>query len=471
MGQDPRVARLESGLLVEPALRRDEPCRVALAERLAHYQVPAVSVAVIEGGELAWAKGYGVRETGGSDPVTPETRFQAASISKPTTALGVLRLVQEGRLDLDEDVNRYLRSWRVPANRGWQPRLTLRHLLSHTGGVTVHGFPGYRPDEPIPTLQHVLDGEPPANTAPIRVDTLPGVQFRYAGGGTTIVQQLLVDVLGRPFPELMQELVLGPLGMAHSAFAQPLSASLAPVAATGHREDAVPLRGNWHVYPEMAAAGLWTTPTDLCRLALAVQGSVAGASGAFLRQDLARAMLTRQFRSDLGLGFFLEGEGPSLRFSHGGGNEGFRCYLVAYAEHPVGAAAMTNADGGWALNREILETIAAEYGWPLDPSHHAAPTGWEPPEILTLGADALAPFVGEYSIRPDFRVTVAMKGESLVIQPTGQAPIEVDPTSPTTFVARDLNVEIAFQRDDHGVVTGLTLKQDDREATAAKQGE
>jgi CubicO group peptidase (beta-lactamase class C family) len=425
-------------------------------------------MAVIDGGELAWAKGYGTLECGGAGPVTPETRFQAASISKPATALAVLRLVQEGRLDLDEEVNRYLRSWQVPPNGAWQPRLTLRHLLSHTGGVTVHGFPGYRPDEPIPSLRQVLDGAPPANTAPIRVDTLPGVEFRYAGGGTTIVQQLLVDVLGRPFPDLMQDLVLGPLGMAHSAFAQPPPASLTPVAATGHRGDGVPLRGKWHVYPELAAAGLWTTPTDLCRLALAVQRSVVGADRAFLRPDLARAMLARQFGSDLGLGFFLEGDGPSLRFAHGGGNEGFRCYLVAYADRPHGAAVMTNSDGGWALNAEILEAIAAAYDWPLDAGYQSFPKRRDAAVPSPIPPEALADCVGTYELRPDYPISVALDGDTLLVRPGGQDAFRADSIAEDTVVARDLNVEIAFRRGEDGVVTGLTLKQNDRERSARK---
>lgn len=257
--------------------------------------------------------------------------------------------------------------------------------------------------------------------------------------------------------------------MAHSAFAQPPSASLAPAAATGHRWDGVPLRGKWHVYPERAAAGLWTTPADLGRLALAVRRSATEVDWAFLRQDLARAMLTRQFGSDLGLGFFLGGEGPSLRFSHGGGNEGFCCYLVAYADHPIGAAVMTNADGGWALNQEILQTIAAEYGWPLDASYGSFPKRRAMATPSPIPSERFEDYVGTYELRPDYQIAVAREGSALLAQPTGQDAFLVDPISEATFVARDLNLEIAFQRDDRGVVTGLTLKQDDQERSARKR--
>jgi CubicO group peptidase (beta-lactamase class C family) len=460
--------RVEAGLLVEPALRSEEPRRVPLAERQANWRVPGVSIAVLEDGDLAWAKGYGVTAADGTEPVTTNTLFQAASISKPTTALAVLRLVQQGRLDLDEDVNRYLRSWQVPANGEWQPRLTLRHLLSHTGGVTVHGFPGYRADEPLPTLLQILRGEPPANTAPIRVDTIPGLQFRYSGGGTTIIQQLLVDLLEKPFPELMRELVLEPVGMTDSTFALPLPEPFTRQAATGHRFDGAPLLGKWHVYPEQAAAGLWTTPTDLARLTLAVQRSFAGHEGAFLSSDLVRAMLTRQFGSNLGLGFFLEGNGPNLRFYHGGGNEGFRCLLVAYAEWPLGAVVMTNGDAGGNLNVEILETIGAEYGWPVDPGYEAPPRRQPWPGRVTLDAAVLARYVGVYVLRPDVQIVVARVGESLTLEVTGQKPFAVDPIAETEFRARALNLEIAFQTDDQDSTVRLTLKQNGGTLTARK---
>jgi hypothetical protein len=241
----------------------------------------------------------------------------------------------------------------------------------------------------------------------------------------------------------------------------------ATVAATGHREDGVPLQGKWHVYPEMAAAGLWTTPADLCRLAITVQRAIGGVDEAFLRRDVARAMLTRQFGSELGLGFFLEGTDATLRFSHGGGNEGFRCYLVAYADRPQGAAVMTNADGGWALNGEILRTVAAEYGWLLDPSYTSPPTARAEARPIVLAADTLASYEGEYVVRPDFRVTIALVDGALQVQPTGQSAFAVDPVSETTFVARPLNVEVTFRRDDGGV-RGLTLRQDGTEMSGRK---
>ncbi len=319
-GVEETQRRVEQGLLPESPLRSQLVSPQTLAARMALLNVPGVSVAVIADGELAWARGYGVRQAGESAPVTEQTLFQAASISKPITAVAVMLLVQEGRLDLDEDVQAYLRSWRIPAHGDWQPRITLRHLLSHTAGATVHGFPGYRHDHAVPTLQQVLDGAAPANTGPLCVNIVPGGQFRYSGGGTTIVQQLLMDVTGQPFPVLMRDLVLAPLGMEHSTYEQPLPRERWSEAASGHRYGGGTVDGEWHVYPEMAAAGLWTTPTDLVRLALEVQAIRAGRPGKVLTRASVDTMLVAQAGGPVGIGFFIEGEGAHLRFGHGGSN-------------------------------------------------------------------------------------------------------------------------------------------------------
>ena len=235
-----RITRVEQDIRPSSPHPRRPNVPQSLADRMAILQVPGVSIAVIADGRVDWARGHGVRQAGRPAPVTPETLFQAASISKPITALAVMRLVDDGTLHLDEDVNRYLTSWRVPANDGWQPRLTLRHLLSHTGGTTVHGFPGYGHAAALPTVRQILDGEAPANTGAVRVNGLPGVQVRYSGGGTTIVQQLLEDTVGLPFPTLMHDLVLQPLGMSQSTYEQPLPANRHADAAVGHRTEGSP---------------------------------------------------------------------------------------------------------------------------------------------------------------------------------------------------------------------------------------
>lgn len=307
-------------------------------------------MAVIDGGDIAWARGYGVRDADHPDAVTSETVFQAGSVSKPVAAMAALRLVEEGRLTLDDDIGRWLTSWRVPSIGSWQPRLTLRQLLSHTAGLTVHGFQGYDRDTVLPTLVQVLDGAEPANSAPVRVDLIPGAQFRYSGGGYCVLQQVLVDVTGQPFPDLMRDLVLAPLGMAHSTYAQPLPTSWRQRAASGHQPGGAPVEGCWAVYPEMAAAGLWTTPSDLARVALDLQRALARRPGTLLSPEMVRMMLAPQFDQPtddlderIGLGFFLRGEGQAAQFRHTGSDRGFLCLFSGYERLGAGIVAMINA--------------------------------------------------------------------------------------------------------------------------------
>jgi CubicO group peptidase (beta-lactamase class C family) len=401
-----------------------------------------VSVAVIDSFRIAWARGYGVREVGSTDPVTTQTLFQAASISKPVAALAALRLVQEGTLDLDENVNRKLTSWKVPENRFTtaQP-VTLRRLLSHSAGLTVHGFRGYAATEQAPSLGQVLDGQAPSNSAPIRADTFPGARWRYSGGGYTVMQQLLIDVSGRSFPDLMRAKVLEPLGMAHSTYEQPLPGPLAANAASGHRTDGTVVKGKWHTYPEMAAAGLWTTPSDLARYAIHVSLSAAGRSSSVLARAFTTQMLTNQ-SGTYGLGPALGGQGRDASFSHGGANEGFRCHFIAFPERGQGAVIMTNSDAGGALASEILRAIAEEYDWPA--SRVVEKT------LAVVAPEKVARIAGRYVLEaaPNIFVTVTTDGTRAWADVTGQFKSEIYAESDTTFFAVDREVEFAFDPGD-----------------------
>ncbi len=240
--------------------------------QMAQRQIRGLSLAIIQNGKIVLAKAWGVTDDGSHAPVTPATLFQAGSISKPVSALGALHLVEAGKLSLDADVNGYLTTWKVPGNSFTATeKVTLRRLLSHSAGMTVHGFPGYDVSVGMPPLVQVLDGTPPANTPAIRVDTTPGAIWRYSGGGFTVMQQMVIDVTGQPFPRFMQETVLGPIGMTASSFEQPQPPARAALTAAGYYADRTPVRGRWHLYPEMAAAGLWTTPTDLAKFAIEIQ--------------------------------------------------------------------------------------------------------------------------------------------------------------------------------------------------------
>jgi CubicO group peptidase (beta-lactamase class C family) len=325
------------------------------------FKVPGLSIAVFDNFQVVWRKSYGVKEAGTTAPVTLDTTFQAGSVSKPVTALAAMRLVQEGRLQLDENVNDKLLSWKVPDNAFTaREKVTLRRLLSHSAGLSVHGFPGYAVGAPLPTLVQVLNGEKPANTAPVRVVMVPGTKFEYSGGGTTIVQQLLIDQLQKPFPQLMAELVFLPLGLTHSSYEQPQPPLRAQMSAVGHHTDGMPVTGKWHLYPEMAAAGLWTTPGDLAQVAIEVAKSKHGTSNRILSQKSVQQMLTTQ-ASPMGLGFFVDPK--SDKFGHDGDDDGFKTALIAFSDSGQGAVVMANSDYGVWLVTPFLTSLAKEYGW------------------------------------------------------------------------------------------------------------
>lgn len=462
-----RLERIENGLLPNTTLKSERPQGLPLSDRMRYFETPAVSVAIIDDYKVVAARGYGIAQTGTSRSVTVETLFQAASISKPVTAMAALKLVQDSLLDLDEDVNQYLTSWKVPPLEDsgpgcvrWQPRITLRQLLSHTAGLTVDGFPGYLPTRPIPSVIQVLDGKPPANTSPVRVNGVPGTQMRYSGGGTCIVQVLLTDVLGKPFPEIMREIVLDPLGMTHSIYEQPLSHDREPFAASAHPNNSLPIEGKWHVYPEMGAGGLWTTPSDLARFAIEVQLSLLGKSNRVLSVDMIREMLSPQVEDHVDLGLFLANKGEWARFGHSGGNEGFVCNLTAYKSLGKGAVIMTNSGRGFDVIIEFQRAIAAEYGWP-----DYVPA---PPTAIEVSPDSLSAFVGTYELRPDFPLIVTINNGNLCLQPARQPTMPLYAKSETEFFAKVVDAEVAFMRSDAGDVTSLIFKQNGREMTAKR---
>ncbi len=442
-----RAARVEKGLL-PPILIAGRPVSTSsLAERMAALKVPGVSIAVINNGAIEWAKGYGVAEAGTTTAVTPHTLFQAASISKPVAAMGALRLVESGKLALDEDVNVKLVSWKVPGNKFTETeKVTLRRLLSHTAGLTVHGFGGYAADSPVPSLVQVLDGVKPANSDPIRVDIVPGTINRYSGGGFTVAQQLMIDVTGRPFPELMADLVLKPVGMTDSTYEQPLPVDRRGAAASGHTSDGALLPGRYHTYPEMAAAGLWTTPTDLAKFLLEVDEARRGQSK-ILTAAMARDMMTA-VKPGYGLGLSLDGAGSSASFGHGGSNEGFKCQMVAYFEGGRGAVVMTNGDRGGFIGGEILRAIAREYDWPsFKPSTRT---------VVAVDPKALPPLAGRYELAPGYFLTVTAEGTGLFAS-DGKVKFELYPESATRFFETDEGHTLVFVKDEAGKVTHMLI--------------
>lgn len=452
------IEAVEQGLL--PAIRikgRSGP--MLLSSRMDHYNVPGMSIAVINDGRIKWARGYGVTDVDDPQAVDEHTLFQAASISKPVAALGALELVESGKLALDEDVNKRLKSWKLPDNEFTEQHpVTLETLLSHTAGTTVHGFGGYQVDAELPTLPQILDGLKPANSNAVRVDKLPGEGFRYSGGGTTIVQLLIEDVSGRPFAQFMQDEVLTLLGMSDSSYEQPLPADRQAQAASGHYSNKRPVKGSWHVYPERAAAGLWTTPSDLARYAIEVQSAYQGRSHKVLSRETVHDMLTP--RGLVGLGPFISTVEGTTRFSHGGSNEGFKCLLVADRDSGQGAVVMTNGDQGGQLAREVMNAIASVYGW----------RGYLPPEreVADIDDDVLKRYVGHYNIKSLGAVLVKPGDGYLSAKSLFGPELQLFFESETDFFTDMPDVRGKFVVDDEGKIE-LMVQFGDRELRGKKR--
>ena len=336
-----------------------------LATLMDSLGVPGVGIAVIRNFEVHWAAGYGIADVETGAPVDTETLFQTASISKPVAAMAVLRAVQDGLFTLDDDINDILVSWTLDGGAfTWDRPVTPRSLTSHTSGLgDGFGFPGYDPSDPLPTVTQILDGHELSNVGPVFMERPPLSFEEYSGGGVTVMQQALSDARGRPFADILWDDVLQPVGMVNSVFEQPLSPQRDRNAARAH-DGAGRSRGpTWHVYPELAAAGLWTTPTDLARFAIEVQRSAMGASNRVLSRTTVQAMLSPVGVGGFGVGFEISRMGQGWYFGHGGGNWGFRCTLLAHKVKGYGLAIMTNADQGGALAAELSRRVQTAYAW------------------------------------------------------------------------------------------------------------
>jgi len=407
-----------------------------IAERMEHYGVPGMSIAVIHDYKVAWTKTYGVVNKETKAPVTENTLFQAASISKPVSAYAALSLVEAEKLDLDKNVNQFLTSWSVPDNDFTKTeKVTLKRLVSHKAGLTVHGFWGYYPGLAVPTLVQLLDGQEPANSDPIRVDKIPGGEMRYSGGGYCVMQQMMVDVTQQSFPAIMQERVLGPVGMTKSTFAQPLPANKLKNAATGYLPNGDMTRGERHTYPEMAAAGLWTNAPELAKFVIDLQQTLKGNSEQVLSQEMAQKMVSPVAEDFIGLGIFLN----NGRFGHGGWNEGFSSEMTGHIKDGYGVVVMINANQPDFIN-ELIYAVMRAYNW-----ENAAP---QPHESLAFTAAEIARISGKYAYSFDENMTVyGEDGKVFLKYLTNPTPQELIKVAENTYVRRESQATIQFLND------------------------
>jgi CubicO group peptidase (beta-lactamase class C family) len=431
-----------------------------IEQRMKEKGINGVSIAVIRNYKIAWAKGYGLADKEANKPVTTQTLFQAASISKSLNGVGVMKLVQDKKIDLYTDINTYLKSWQFPYDTvSHGKKITTANLLSHTAGLTVHGFPGYERGDSIPTIEQILDGKRPANSPPVRSMFEPGLRSEYSGGGITISQLIVMDKTDEPYATYMQKNVLDPLGMTMSSYLQPPAKSKEKFLATGYRGDGREVKGKYHIYPEQAAAGLWTNPTDLSKYIIETQLSLKGKSNKVLNTEMTKLRLTPYVDSSAALGVFILEKGGMKYFSHGGANEGFRSQYYGSFDSGNGVVVMVNSDDGSIMN-EIINSVATIYKW----KDFYAPTVRK---AIPVTASMLNSYTGKYVLNKD-TVTVASDNGKVFLHVSNGEVYRVYFSTEEAFFSPELPFDLRFEKDSSGKVTDVYFKNEGGEHRAVR---
>ena len=434
---DSKIKAVESNLV--PIVFIEGDSTWTIEERMDHYGVPGVSIAVIHEGKIAWTKTYGYLDKESDRPVTTSTPFQAASISKPVTAYGALVLAEKGKIDLTADINSQLTHYQLGENEFTaDKKVNVKNLLNHSAGVNIHGFLGYSPGLPVPELLQVLNGQAPANSDSVLVNKIPEESYRYSGGGYNIVEQLMIQVEGKTFPEIMDEHVLQPLGMTNSTYAQPLPESKLKDAPTGYLPDGTMVTGRRHTYPEMAPAGLWTTPEDLAKFTINLQETLNGDGANVLSQEMTDLMLTPFVDDRVGIGIFINPRRDEIYFGHGGWNEGFSSDLVAHKDKGYGVVVMINSNHP-AFISELIRSVALTYKWnDYFSVYERAENGKPLPETA----------LGKYIVRGYDYIQVVREGDQLMYRDGPEEELtEFIQVSDSTFVIRDHDVRFQFKEN------------------------
>jgi CubicO group peptidase (beta-lactamase class C family) len=430
----------------------DMPTKWTLEERMKFYHANGVSIAVIKNYKVEWAKGYGWADSAEQRPVTTTTLFQAGSISKSLNAIGVLKLAQEGKLDIYSDINNYLRTWKFPydsLSKG--KKITIANLLSHTAGLTVHGFPGYEKGDTIPTLIQILNGKKPANTAAVRSMYEPSLKHEYSGGGTTISQLIIEDVTGQPYDKYMWENVLKPMGMVNSSYRQPPAADKQNLLATGYYNDGKAVKGKYHIYPEQAAAGLWTNPSDLAKYIIETQLALKGESQKVLSKKMTELRLTPYIDSAAAFGVFIINKNGSKYFTHGGVDEGFVSQYVGSFDGGDGVVVMTNTYNT-ALFNEIINSVATIYNW----------KNFYSPVIkreIVVPDSIVQAYIGKYKMRND-TLSVIKKSDGIYLDVGDNTQWKIHFSDITHFFVSEQNIDFNFVSDPMKRIAGIIINKE-----------
>lgn len=432
-----------------------------LADRMKSNHVNGVSIALIKDYKIEWAKGYGWADSAEQRPITINSLFQAGSISKSLNGVGILKLVQEGKLNLDADINIYLKSWKFPydsLSKG--KKITIANLLSHTAGLTVHGFDGYEKGYTIPTLIQILNGDKPANNKAIRSMYESSLKSEYSGGGITISQLILQDVTGQPYDTYMWNNVLNPMGMSNSFYTQPPPADKEYLLTTGYYNDGKEVKGKYHIYPEQAAAGLWTTPTDLAKYIIETQLSLKGKSNKVLSPETTRLRLTPYIDSSAALGVFIIKKGNEKYFNHDGSDEGFVGEYYGSMENGNGVVVMANTDNATLLN-EIVNSLASVYNW----KDFYTP---KIKKVVPVNNEILRSYVGNYKLHRD-TLNVTLEKEGLAIRLNSRTKYKIYFTSDTDFFMLEIaGSEQSFTKDKSNKIIGFYINDNGYKMQAVK---
>lgn len=435
-----KIKQVESNLTGSIQIENIAPVKWTLAERMKFYHANGISITVIKDYKIEWTKSYGWADSLEQRPVTPITRFQAGSNSKSLNAIGVLKLVQDGKINLTEDINNYLKTWKFPydtLSKG--KKITIANLLSHTAGITIHGFPGYEIGDTIPTLTQILDGKNPANTKAVRSIYEPSLKYQYSGGGTTISQLIVEDVTGLPYDEYMWKNVLKPIGMINSSYTQPPTKTVEKLLATGYYNNGKPVKGKYHIYPEQAAAGLWTTSNDLANYVIETQLALEGKSHKVLNREMTMLRLTPYVDSSSAFGIFILNKGGVKYFNHGGVDEGFVSQYIGSFEGGNGVVVMTNTYNTAFFN-EVIYSVASTYNW-----KNYSP---EVRKTITLPDTLIASYIGKYILEND-TLAIIKKSDGIYIDDlTEKTSWRIYFTDNTNFFVLENRMKFVFLIDN-----------------------
>jgi CubicO group peptidase (beta-lactamase class C family) len=424
-----------------------------LSERMKYYGVKGLSIAVVHDYKIEWAKGYGWADSLEQRPVDTTTLFQACSVSKSINALALMKLAQDKKIDLYTDINNYLTSWKFPYDKiSKGKKITTANLLSHTAGLSIHGFSGYANGETIPSIIQTLDGLSPANNKPVRSEFKPGLKFQYSGGGTIISQLILMDVTHEDYAEYMRKNILEPIGMMHSFFTVPPPKEKEKVLATGYFSNGNEVRGKFHNHPQ-AAAGLWTTPTDICKYIIEMQLSREGKSNKVLNEATTNLMLTPYIDKNSAFGVFVEKKGERNYFQHNGGSVGFRCQYYASLDGGDGVMVMINSSNG-GIVEEVVNNIARVYGWK---DFYPVKNTIVKAAIINPSETSLYKYVGAYRNGDEF-IKIVKRGAELWYQGFeggGDNMWRIYFTSEKDFFSKESRAEKTFYFDENGNVKGF----------------